>query len=75
MLMKSKSWWNKPLQATHSLSLDQQSLFDNNNKYYKQTGIPKSRNSYNYFVVQSYHTTPRLMIIHHSYIKTSVSDL
>ena len=26
-------------------------------------------------LVQSYHTTPGLMIIHHSYIKTSVSDL
>ena len=39
------------------------------------TGIPKYRNSYNYCVVQSYHTTPGLMIIHHSCIKTYVFDL
>ena len=38
------------------------------------TGYPKYRNSYNYCVVQSYHTTPGLMIIHYFYIKTSISD-
>ena len=38
-------------------------------------GIPKYRNSYNYCVAPSYHTTPGLMITHHSCIKTYVVDL